>query len=68
MYSFNLENIYTMCQFVISNNCQKTDFLSLLIQLCEKHFNVKIARGEWEISNYVCFEGKNSAFSEKKKL
>lgn len=66
MYSFNLENIHMMCQFVISNSFQKTDFLSFLIQLCKKHFNVKIGRGESEMSNYVCFEGRNFVFSEKK--
>lgn len=65
MYSFNLENIHAMCKFVISNNCQKTDFMSLLIQLFEKHFNVKITRGESEMSNYI-LKGKDSVFSEKK--
>lgn len=64
MYSFNLENIHAMCKFVISNNCQKTDFMSLLIQLFEKHFNVKITRGESEMTNYILKE-KNLCFLKK---
>lgn len=67
MYSFNLENINVMYLFVISNNCQETDLLSLLTELCQKHFNIKIARGKSEMSNYICFQRRNYVLSEKKK-